>query len=329
MSSAAKKQQGMFRGIYEFEDPSGTLLAAKVPHTGSADLYDGTVVVVRPNQCALFIYQGKIADVLLAGTHTLKTENLPLLSKISNWKLGFQSPLRCELIFLSGHRFTARRFGTSQPVLVQIPAIGTVPIRGFGQYSARLLHPQHFYMEVFGSRATYSIADLEDYIQGELIEHLPQALTLIHSIQDLSVNQDAVSKRLEELVEPTLRECGIGIDNIQIQSLLPPKEVMEAMDAKIAIQTIGNQKDYLLYKAAQSLSGAEAGKAGNDPMHMMMGLMLGKGLLGQEAAGKTVSGALANPDSESLSNLSCLGCNGVIASDEYRFCPHCGKARSK
>lgn len=58
------KQTNLFRGIYEFEDPSGGLLAAKIPHSGSADLYDGTTVVVRPNQRAIFIYQGQVADIL-------------------------------------------------------------------------------------------------------------------------------------------------------------------------------------------------------------------------------------------------------------------------
>lgn len=320
-SSGAKKQSGAFRGIYEFEDPSGSLLAAKVPHSGSVDLYEGTVVVVKPNQCAIFIYEGKIADVLRAGTHTLNTGNTPILTKLANWKLGFQSPLRCELIFLSGQLFTARRWGTSQPALLALPGVGSVPVRGFGNYSVRLLNPQYFYMELFGSRSTFSITDLEEHIQGELIEQLPKALSIVSSIAELSSRQNEVSARLQELVAPRLKECGVGIDNIQVLSLLPPKEVMEALDAKLAIQMIGNQKEYLLYKAAQSLSAGEIGKAGNDPMHMMMGLMLGKGLLGAEEA----------PAAASVAGLtfSCRHCMGSIASGEYRFCPHCGKAQGK
>ena len=47
------KQRGIFSGIYEFEDPSGGLLASKVPLNGTADLYDGTAVIVKPNQMAI------------------------------------------------------------------------------------------------------------------------------------------------------------------------------------------------------------------------------------------------------------------------------------
>lgn len=37
-----KKQGLITKGIYEYQDPSGTLLIAKIPHQGSADLFSGT-----------------------------------------------------------------------------------------------------------------------------------------------------------------------------------------------------------------------------------------------------------------------------------------------
>ena len=72
---AKRDQSLLFRGIYEFEDPSGSLLAAKTPAFGTADLYDGTAIVVKPNQCAILVYKGKIADVLTSGLHKVTTQN--------------------------------------------------------------------------------------------------------------------------------------------------------------------------------------------------------------------------------------------------------------
>lgn len=111
MSSSSNSHSSFFRGIYEFEDPSGVLVAAKVPATGSVDLYSGTAVIVRPNQCAIFCYKGKVADVLLAGTHMIETENVPILTQLSNWRFGFESPLRCELIFIAGNIFLSAQMG--------------------------------------------------------------------------------------------------------------------------------------------------------------------------------------------------------------------------
>ena len=96
------KQTGLYRGIYEFEDPSGGLLVSKVPLTGTADLYDATAIIVKPNQIALFIYNGKVTDYLKPGTHKVHTDNIPILTKLANWKYGFKSPLRCEFGFFLG-----------------------------------------------------------------------------------------------------------------------------------------------------------------------------------------------------------------------------------
>ena len=84
--SSGLKQSGVFKGVYEFEDPSGGLLAAKIPYAGSADLYNGTVVIVRPNQRAMLVYKGKRGDILKPGSHIIKTENVPILTELANWK---------------------------------------------------------------------------------------------------------------------------------------------------------------------------------------------------------------------------------------------------
>ncbi|MES2965434.1 MAG: SPFH domain-containing protein [Bdellovibrionota bacterium] len=310
--AAPKQQSQLFKGIYEFEDPSGTLIAAKVPATGSIDLFDGTVVVVKPTQCAIFVYEGRVCDVLTGGTHELKTANLPILTRLANWKLGFQSPLRCELIFFSGQSFVSRRWGTSQPVLHQFDGGKTLPVRGFGQYTVRMRHPQKFYTSLFGSRSTYSIVDLEETIQGAILEQLPVALDGIRTLPELSRRHDAVSQNIEKLVAPKFEECGIRITDVQVASLLPPKEVLDAMDSKAAMDMIGDPKAYMVYKAANGLG---AGEAKSDPMQAMMSLLFAKQLASEAPRG-----------SVPRSGGFCSGCGSSVEAD-FRFCPHCGQEK--
>ena len=80
-----REQFLFFKGIYEFEDPSGGLLAARIPQVGTADIFRDTVVLVRPNQSAMFLYEGKVADKLGEGTHRLETHNIPILTRLANW----------------------------------------------------------------------------------------------------------------------------------------------------------------------------------------------------------------------------------------------------
>ncbi len=311
-------QSKFFKGIYQFEDPSGGLVAAKVPAAGSVDLYNGTALIVRPAQWALFIYQGQLTDIFGGGTHQIKTENVPILTRLANWRFGFESPLQCELIFISNHTFTARRWGTPQPVMANFKDYGAVPIRSFGNFNVSIFNPKTFFNKIMGSRSTYSIMEIEEFIQGQIIELLPESLQKVKKLDELCAAYNALSKDLEINLNKEIEEFGLLVNKIQVLSALPSKEVLDAMEAKTAIQIIGSQKEYLLYKAAVSLGQANDG-TGNDPLQMMMGLMLGKGLMGLDSKEKE---KMETPALEA--KKTCQNCQTALAAAD-RFCAHCGK----
>ena len=316
MSNGKPTQQSTyFRGIYEFEDPSGTLLAARIPNDGSADLYSGTVIVVRPNQRALFLYKGQIAEVLGPGTHQIATENFPVLTRLANWRFDFTSPLRCEIWFFSASEFAARRWGTTQPVLTPLGALGTIPLRAYGNYTLELKDPTQLYLKMIGGRTLFDITDLEDFVQGQILECFPQALKIITDVRQLAAKQEEVAKRLLSLMFSRLAPIGVEMKNVQVLSILPPQEVLQALEEKMAMQVVGNPKEYLMYKAANSLD-ALHGHTG-DPMQVMMGLMLGKGLLGADSREKEA--AVSTRDTQ-----FCPGCGSPNAGAN-NFCSHCGK----
>ena len=318
------KQHSIYKGIYEFEDPSGGLLAAKIPMNGSADLYNGTVVIVRPNQRAIFVYKGKITDVLMPGTHEVKTANMPILTRLANFKFNFRSPLRCEIWFFSGNIFTSKKWGTKAPVMSEFNSIGIIPIRAFGTYNVQVANPLLVYKKLVGSRNFLDISEVEDFVQGQLVEQIPEALKLIDEIRDLNNKQDEISIELEKIVKKTLRPYGLRVKNIQIRSITPPDAVMEALESRVAMNLIGDQRKFLLYKAANSLDEIHDGGS-NDSLQMMMGLMLGKGILGIEDT-EVESGVrpkrIARKNSKPTHHF-CHDCGNEIEKS-YKFCNNCG-----
>lgn len=319
---ALKQQNGLFQGIYEFQDPSGTLLAARVPASGSLDLYDGTSLIVRPNQCALFVYKGQVADILTQGTHTLRTENVPVLTRLANWRKGFQSAVRAEIWFFSGMVFTARRWGTAQPVLTTLDA-GPMPVRGYGNYNVFIRDPRKLFKKLVGTRSFLDITEIEEFIQSEILAALPTALQVLREVADLGIRHRDVAAALEADLVSRLADYGLSVTNVQVLALIPPQEVLEALDAKLAMKVIGNPREYLLYKAANSLDALHQ-SGGNDSMQMMLGMMLGKGLMGADYHEKEKSLA---PDS-SASSQTCSSCNN-ITDRASRYCPHCGRELGK
>jgi len=329
---AKNQQSSVFRGIYEFEDPGGCLVAARIPATGSAALYSGTAVVVRPNQCCLFIYKGKIADLFLEGTHTILTENLPLLTQMASWRFGFQSPLRCELWFFSRQVYAGRRWGTGKPVLQKFKGFDTVPIRAYGNYNIVLKDPKSFYETLIGSRSGFDVSELEDFVQGQILEVFPEALSVVTNIEDLNKSQDLVSEKLQSLVNRVLARYGLKILDLQVLSLLPSDEILKALDAKAAMNIIGDKQEYLLYQAANSLNELQAGKGenhSNDPMQMMLGLMLGKSLMGADFRKKEreVAPRLLSEVPEGVKGHFCPHCGSKVRGTD-KFCSQCGGKQS-
>ncbi|HEX8362884.1 MAG TPA: SPFH domain-containing protein, partial [Longimicrobium sp.] len=72
------------------DDSSDTLVHRFVRHEN--EIKNGAQLIVRPGQAAVFVDQGRIADVFAPGRYELKTENLPILSTLRGWKYGFDSP---------------------------------------------------------------------------------------------------------------------------------------------------------------------------------------------------------------------------------------------
>ena len=197
--------------------------------------------------------------------------------------------------------------------------IGTIPVRAFGSYQVSCKNPKRMFQTLLGSRNYLDIESVEELVQGQVVECLPEAVKICDEIAELNRMQDKISKKLEELVRKELLEFGVSVRNIQIQSITPPQEVMDALESRVAMNLIGDQKKYLLYKTANSLDAlAEVGgAAGGDTAHLMMGLMLGKGMLGMEGPEQTK--ALAAPTKAST----------VMAVEqelklEHQFCFHCG-----
>ena len=328
-------QTSVFRGIYEFEDPGGSLLATRIPHRGSADLYYGTIIVVRPNQCVLFFYKGKIADMLQEGTHSIQTGNVPILTRLANWRFGFKSPLRCEIWFFSNQVTVSRRWGTIKPVLYKFPDMNSIPIRAYGNYNIVLKDPKKFYMTLIGSRTSYDISELEEFVQGQILELFPKALVVVKNIEDLNKSQDEVSRRLQIIVNRVLTKYGLQIIDLQVLSLLPSEEIIKALDAKIAMNIIGNKQEYLLYRAADSLNELQSrtgANQSNDPMQMMLGLMLGKSLISadfrekERAVISRMTGS-GDGDKEGYGSRFCLKCKSKVRSND-KFCSLCGEKQS-
>src|SRR4030042_2633771 len=133
-------------------------------------------LIVRESQAAVFFRDGKGYDVLGPGRHTLSTLNLPILTKILSFPFGFKSPFRIEILFVNLKVFTHLRWGTQEPVAFKDRELGVVRLRGFGNYTIRIVQPLLFINTLIGTQGVYSTEEISNYLRDVIVSRLNDLL---------------------------------------------------------------------------------------------------------------------------------------------------------
>src|ERR671931_58342 len=160
-----KKQ---FIDIIQWTEDSDEVLAWRFPMR-DMEIQQGAQLTVRDTQAALFVHQGKAADLFGPGQHTLKTQNVPILTDLANWDKLFESPFKSDVYFFSTRLRLNQKWGTANPITIRDREFGAVRLRAFGIYTFRIAAPKTFYQKVSGTRDTYGLGDLEGQLRNTIV----------------------------------------------------------------------------------------------------------------------------------------------------------------
>ena len=274
-----------FIDVIEWPNPEPETLMWRFP-VADQEIQNGASLTVREAQAALFVDEGKAADVFQPGRYTLTTQTLPILTNLKNWDKLFQSPFKSDVYFFNTRQQLARRWGTSQPVTVRDADFGVIQLRSFGMYAYRISDPAAFFREVTGVGASYSGEQLEQQLRNLAMTQLAAAFgTSGIPFLDMAANQVLLSQQLTGLLAPEFAKLGLTLENFTVESISLPENIQQALDKKISMGIVGDMGKFAQYQTAESITMAaqnEGGLAG-----IGAGLGVGAGI------GQTVAGAMA------------------------------------
>lgn len=257
----------------------------------SSDLRIGTQVVVNPTQHAFFIKGGAILDEFTSGTHTLKTENIPLLNKIINLPFGGNSPFQAEVWYVNLLSKLDNKWGTTNPILLEDPKYGIIiPVRAFGQFGFKISNPRIFLETLTGNLPSFSADKIQEYFKGKIISSLTSLISkkLVReniSILEINVYLDELSQFCQENISDEFKKFGLEIVNFYFMSINVPLDdpsvvkLKEAKDLAAKVKITGKEL-YQMDRSFDVLDNAaknEGGVAGN-LMSAGLGLGLGVGV---------------------------------------------------
>ena len=130
------KIMGEFIDVIEFTDSSNNTMVWRFERHGN-EIKNGAQLTVRESQVAVFVNEGKIADIFGPGMYTLETKNLPILSTLQGWVHGFKSPFKAEVYFVKSLESfgTLSIFFTKSPIAVVLWILIVISI-GYSIYQA-------------------------------------------------------------------------------------------------------------------------------------------------------------------------------------------------
>lgn len=239
------------------------------------EIKHGAKLTVREGQAAVFVHEGRLADVFPPGMYRLKTNNLPILSTLQHWDHGFESPFKSEIYFVSTRRFSDLKWGTRNPVMLRDPEFGPIRLRAFGSYEMRVVEPGVFLREVVGTDGDFGAGEIADQLRNIITARFANALATAHiPALDLAANYDDLGRFLRDRIRPELSEYGVEVTKLLVENISLPDAVEKALDRRSSMGVVGDLKKYAQFQAAEALrASAETPDSG-----MSAGLGMGAGM---------------------------------------------------
>jgi membrane protease subunit (stomatin/prohibitin family) len=277
-----------FIQIIEWLDDSNDTLVYRFP-VHDQEIKMGAQLTVRENQVAIFINEGKAADIFKPGRYELSTQNMPILTTLRGWKYGFDSPFKAEVYFFNTRLFTDLKWGTQNPVMMRDAEFGMIRIRAHGTYAIRIADAAEFFKTVVGTQGLTTTADILGQLRSTIISSLSDivAESKIAAL-DLASSYRELSQLSQKELSPSFASYGLELSRFFIDNISLPEEVEAAIDQRTKLGVLGDRMgQFTQMQAAESIKIAAANPGGLAGA----GVGLGAGV----AMGQAMSGAFNAP----------------------------------
>lgn len=236
------------------------------------EIKNNAKLIVREGQTAVFINEGQLADVFTAGTYTLNTQNLPILSTLKGWKYGFNSPFKAEVYFVNTRLFTDEKWGTKNPVMLSDQRFGLTEIRAFGTYSFKISDPGKFVVDVVGTDGNFTNYEINEHLKSLIVTKFTDTVGEANlPIELYAANATELSETCKEVMQPEFGRVGILLERFYIENVSMPEELKKEIFEYSRLDKLDMSK-LAQFKAAKAMEAAAKNEGGTAGAGMGMGM---------------------------------------------------------
>lgn len=302
-----------FANVVEWEEWDDTIIFSK---WYNREIKKGSTLILRPGQNAIFLNQGKVEGVFQdPGEYDMQSQIIPFLSTLKGFKFGFNSGMRCEVLFINTKELLVN-WGTKSPVNIRAEGCpGGIPIRAFGTFTIAISDYLYLIEKVVGIKAIYRVDELRDRVVAALDSLLLKWISQEGSdMFNLQANAMQIAEGIRQDLDMKLTLEGITVTNFTITSFNYPEEIQSMITKNASHSMIGNMNTYTQVAMADGMA---RGGAGSEIPAMMYGMNM---------ANQQINQMNAQPQQQPQQQVSgakfCPECG--TPNPGAKFCPECG-----
>lgn len=309
--------RSQFADVIEFVDESNKLVVFKYGRkSGDNELKQGTKVIVRESQCAVFLKGGKLADIMHPGIYSLTTDNFPVLSSLKAFPSLFVSPVISDVYFVSTRQFVDNKWATKNPIMMRDKEFNMVRVRAFGKFAFRIVDATKFMTEIFGTKGIVLTYDIVEYLSSMVTETFSVVLGECQmTVLDLATEYRKLSTAIQQQLNESTEMIGIEFSDVIVENISLPDEVEKLIDEQSGIGMAKQDMEiFMQYQTARAMRDASKQKGGLAGLGagMAVGNTLAKNV--QE----TIStGGAQQSKAEQLREIKALLDEGILTQEEF------------
>jgi len=216
-----------FIDVLKYDGPNNVLVWKWRPRNDGKrqeELRLGTQLVVNLSQQAVFVKGGQIADIFDAGTHTLSTQNLPILASLIGIPFGGRSPFKAEVYYFNKAVAMDNKFGLIPFNMIEPNFRVPIPVTSRGSFAVKIKDTRAFLSQIIGTVPDFEAITLRNYFRGVITENIKTAIVKIAREQNLNpLELEAivveVSEAVKGIISETLDKYGLHLEMFNIEAI--------------------------------------------------------------------------------------------------------------
>lgn len=290
------------------------------------EIKKGSILIIRPGQDAIFFSQGKIEGIFQdEGEYDIESKIIPFLSTLKGFKFGFNSGMRCEVLFVNTKSFQCK-WGTKNAI--NIPAQGMpggMPIRAFGTFDFKVADYVKLIDKIAGVKSEYVVADVQNRITTVIDQLLMKWISKEgKDMFNLQANSFDIGNGIKSDLDMQIIDTGISITAFNIQSFTYPEEVQKMINKNASQSMVGDVNRYTQMAMADSMSNGKSsgGSTAADMAGMMMGMQMANQMMNNMGTNQNVQNQNGQANQPVSGAKFCPNCGQKLNGE--KFCPNCG-----